>query len=299
MNLRQLEAFRATIRSGSITAAAETMHISQPSVSRLIADLQTKLGFDLFIRSGRGLVATVEARRFYQGVESMFIGAERLQELADTIKSTSGGVVSLGAIQAVSADIVPKAVSQIYHQRRDVKVMVYVRNTPAIVNAVQMQQFDIGVVGRAPPYEGVEVLFETIIPYVCLMPEHHAQAKLPGSIDLEVLADSEPFITFGGAYPDEMLGMDQNLSQRLIRNSRLSAANMPVAAALARETGMLAIVDALTAEAAIKMGGVVAKPIQQQLHYHIAIITRGLDTLSIEARELAGLIAKKLHPINT
>ena len=40
MNLRQLEAFRATMRCGSITEAAAMMHISQPSVSRLIADLE-------------------------------------------------------------------------------------------------------------------------------------------------------------------------------------------------------------------------------------------------------------------
>ena len=77
MNIRQLEAFRATMRAGSVTAAAEMLHISQPSVSRLLADLQHKLGFELFIRSGRGLVATVEARRFYQGVESLFMGTDR------------------------------------------------------------------------------------------------------------------------------------------------------------------------------------------------------------------------------
>ena len=64
MNLRQLEAFRATMRSGSITAAAKLMHISQPSVSRLISDLERSVGFALFVRAGRGLVTTVEARRF-------------------------------------------------------------------------------------------------------------------------------------------------------------------------------------------------------------------------------------------
>ena len=287
------------MRTGSITAASQFMHISQPSVSRLIADLQEKLGFELFIRSGRGLVATIEARRFYEGVESMFIGQERLQELADAIKSTSGGIISLGVIQAVSGSIVPKAVSNIYHQREDVKVMTYVRNTPAIVNAVQMQQFDLGVVGRAPPYEGVEVLFETTLPYLCLVPETHHLAKSKGPIDLEQLADTEQFITSGGAYPDEMVNIDQNLSKRLIKNSRLSAANMPMAASLAREAGLLAIVDSLTANAAIKMGGVVTRPIQQELHYHIAIITRGLDSLSIEARELATLLANqfKLHQL--
>ena len=294
MNLRQLEAFRATMRTGSITAAAQFMHISQPSVSRLIGDLQEKLGFELFIRSGRGLVATIEARRFYEGVESMFIGQERLQELAAAIKSTSGGIISLGVIQAVSGSVVPKAVSAIYHQREDVKVMTYVRNTPAIVNAVQMQQFDLGVVGRAPPYEGVEVLFETTLPYLCLVPEAHYLAKSKGPIDLGQLADTVQFITSGGVYPDEMVNIDHDFSKRLIKNSRLSAANMPMAASLARETGLLAIVDSLTADAAIRIGGVVARPIQQKLHYHIAIITRGLDSLSLEARELATLLANQL-----
>ena len=62
MNLRQLEAFRATIESGSITGAAELLHISQPSVSRLISDLERSVGFPLFLRVGRGLKATEEAR---------------------------------------------------------------------------------------------------------------------------------------------------------------------------------------------------------------------------------------------
>jgi DNA-binding transcriptional LysR family regulator len=82
MNLRQLEAFRATIRCGSITEAAKMLHISQPSVSRLIADLQHSAGFPLFVRVGRGLTPTVEGRHFYEGVEGMFVGIDRLQDQA-------------------------------------------------------------------------------------------------------------------------------------------------------------------------------------------------------------------------
>ena len=79
MNLRQLEAFRATMRSGSITGAAKLLHISQPSVSRLIAELESSLGFQLFTRTGHGLVSSVEARKFQQSVESMFIGMDKLK----------------------------------------------------------------------------------------------------------------------------------------------------------------------------------------------------------------------------
>jgi DNA-binding transcriptional LysR family regulator len=60
MNLRQLEAFRATMRRGSITGAASLLHISQPSASRLTAALEVSPGVKLFSRTGHRLVSTVE-----------------------------------------------------------------------------------------------------------------------------------------------------------------------------------------------------------------------------------------------
>lgn len=294
MNLRQLEAFQATIKSGSITGAAKILHISQPSVSRLISDLERSVGFALFLRVGRQVVPTVEARRFYQAVEGMFIGVDRLKELADAIKTTAGGVVSFGVIPVFSQIVMPEAVKDLYLRWPDIRIMTHVRNTPAIVDSVRMQQFDIGIVGRSPPYEGVEVLFETSFPYVCLLPESHRLVAKDKKIDLEAIADSENFITFGGAFPDEMMAMDQKLSQKLRENSRLSAVNMPVAAALVRETGALAIVDPYTARIAKQLGGVSSLPIKQKLRYNIAIITRGLDTLSLEAKELTKAFIESL-----
>ena len=287
MNLRQLEAFRAAMRSGSITRAAEALHVSQPSVSRLVADLERAVGFPLFQRAGRGIVPTVEARRFHQAIENMFIGMDRLQDLADSIRSTAGGVVSLGIIPAFSHAIVPEAVRDYSLTRPDVRVMTSIRNTPEIVEAVQMRQFDIGIVGRAPPYAGVEVLFHTSVPYVCLLPAAHPLAESADALDLETLADSETFVTFGGVYPDEMLEIDADLSQRLTRRSRHFAANMPIAASLARATGALAIVDPFTARVEERLGGVISRSVRQRLTYHIGIIGLGPSSMSLAARELS------------
>jgi len=298
MNMRQLEAFRATIESGSITGAADILNISQPSVSRLISDLERSVGFPLFLRVGRGVVATVEARRFHQAVDTMFIGVDRLRELADTIRSTVGGAVSLGVIPAFSQTVMPSTVHDFTRLRPDVRIMVSIRNTPEIVDAVRMQQFDVGIVGRAPPYPGVEVLHQTSFPYVCLLPETHALAMTQNAkgrfLDLADLVETESFVTFGGVYPDEMLDIDRDLSEKMQRSSTLSAANMPVAAALVREVGVLAIVDPFTASVAEKIGGVVSLPIRQRLTYNVAVITRGLDTLSLEAREFATLFIESL-----
>ena len=294
MNLRQLEAFRATMQSGSITGAAEMLHISQPSVSRLIADLERSVGFALFLRTGRGLSATVEARRFFQAVESMFIGTDRLEELARTIRTTASGTVTLGVIPSMTAIAAPQAISTFLGRRDDTRIMVYERNTPGILDAVQMQQFDLGIVGRQPPYDGVETLFLTEIPYVCVMPENHPGAGEAGPVDLAELAGDNSFITFGGTFPDEMMGLDPALSARLRGGSRLSAANMPISAALVRETGSLAIVDPFSAELAVRLGGVVFRPLLSPLVYHVAVITRGRDTLSREAGDLASIFVDLL-----
>ena len=104
MNMRQLEAFRATMRSGSITEAATMMHLSQPSVSRLISDLEHAVGFPLFVRSGRGLSPTVEAKTFYDGVEGMFMGIDRLQELANVIAFLCSQEASYVTGQLISVD---------------------------------------------------------------------------------------------------------------------------------------------------------------------------------------------------
>ena len=295
MNLRQLEAFRATVETGSITAASEVLHVSQPSVSRLIADLERSVGFALFLRQGRGLVATVEARRFYQAVDSVFVGIDRLKELATVIRTTAGGVVSIGVIPTFSQSVLPEAVAQLHSKRHDVRFMISTRNTPAIVDAVRLQQFDLGIVGRKPPYEGVEILYQTKFPYVCLFQEDHDLAGSNNPIDLVELSQKESFITFGGAFPDEMSGIDSKLSELLGNSSRISATNMPTAAALTRESGAVSIVDPFSARLASSIGGVSARPIIQPLYYYVSIITKGKDTLSMEANELATILIDDLE----
>jgi len=294
MNMRQLEAFRATMRSGSITEAAAMMHISQPSVSRLIADLEQAIGFPLFLRSGRGLAPTVEAKTFYQGVEGMFVGIDRLQELADAIRTTNADQINVGTIQSIAAIELPKAVGVLRRHLPDIRLMIQCRNTPAILEAVQMHQIELGIVGREPPYDGVEVLYQTAVPYVCLIPEDHELADENGPVDLEKLADTEEFVTFGGAFPDSMMAMDRELAERLQRRSRLSATNMPVTGALVRETGVLAICDPFTAEQTVRTGGVVFRSVQQELTYHVSLIAPGRDRLSRAALALVDVLSGQL-----
>ncbi|MDB0011884.1 LysR family transcriptional regulator [Paracoccaceae bacterium] len=297
MNFRQLEAFRATMRSGSITRAAASLNLSQPTVSRLIKDLEAQIGFALFIKLGRGIRPTTEGQKFYEGVEATFMGLDRLDDLAKTLESSSGGTLSLGVIPSLATIEIPSAINSLYQTRPDVKLQIYLRNTPAIIEAIQLQQLDLGVISRQPPYNGVEILYQTTLPYVCLVPEEHALAGSQTEVNLNDLAQTETFITFGGIFPEQIAGLDTATITHLKQRSRLSAANMPMAAALAKETGALAIVDVLSAGVAVGTGGVTSLPLVQNLEYHLAVVAQNAGTLSRHGQELAGIIAKRLDRI--
>ena len=63
MELRVLQYFLAVAREQSLSGAAEFLHLSQPTLSRQLRDLEDELGKQLFIRGNRGIVLTEEGRR--------------------------------------------------------------------------------------------------------------------------------------------------------------------------------------------------------------------------------------------
>lgn len=291
MDLRQLEAFRATMRQSSITGAAKLLHISQPSVSRLIADLEESLGFKLFTRTGHGLVSTVEARRFQQSVESMFIGLDKLRDTAEAIRTTKDETITLGIIPIFAFAVIPDTIQTVRIERVDLHFDVSVQNTSAIVDAVLLQQVDLGVISPTQNYEGIHTVFRTQLPYLCLLPHKHPLAASGSAVDLEKMTDEE-FVTL---HPDslEQDRENEHLMQRLRNNTRIVARSDLAIAAIARTTGLPTLVDPYSARIAVALGGMVARPVLQTMNYPIAIISRGAETLSLAANLFANSLIRQ------
>src|SRR5256885_16706891 len=77
MNFKQLEAFQAIMLSGSTTGAAERLGLSQPGISRLLAQLEQDLGLRLFIREKGRLVPTQEAEALLHDAHVLMRSEER------------------------------------------------------------------------------------------------------------------------------------------------------------------------------------------------------------------------------
>ena len=291
MNLRQLDAFRATLRTGSVTEASRTLGLSQPSVTRLIKDLEQSVGFTLFVRHGRGITPTVEGRRFGDAVENLFTGTDRLKETAQAIRTSADGEVLIGVTPVLVYQITPEAIGATHQNKPRLKISLRVNHSAGLIDSVTMGQLDFAVVNVHHRPESLTVFYEQELRYVCLLPEDHALAQPNSTIDLNQLQKTDCI-----AYDSSRLhGADENWQKILSWPTvSLSAYSNIAVASLARTTGKPAIVDPYTARTMVSLGGVTTRPIKQKLVSTLCVITRGADTLSLAARALAEAVVAEL-----
>ena len=133
---RQIEAFRAIIESGSVTAAADLLFLTQPSVSRLLADLEAELGFALFARIGRSLTPTPEADALYEEVRRSFVGLQEISRVADDIRQYRSGSLKIAAMPALGLQFLPGAIADFTAERPGIAVSLRVRSSHAVVPAL-------------------------------------------------------------------------------------------------------------------------------------------------------------------
>ena len=111
LSQRSLEAFRAVMRTGTVSAAAEELAISQPAVSRLIRDLEDRLDLSLFGRRGGRVVATREAHELWTEVERSFIGLGAIERAAAQIRQGYRATLTIAAAPAIAQSALPAVIA--------------------------------------------------------------------------------------------------------------------------------------------------------------------------------------------
>lgn len=177
MQMRQIEAFQAVMISGGITAGATMLHISQPSVSRLIGDLERAVGFQLFERRGRRLVPTERALTFYDAVRQCYTGLELLDQAARRIRAHPVGTIRLAALPALAGAILPQAIQSFQNQYPDIKVTVESHTQRYIEDRVFLGQVDLGMGLQPPANDSIRTSPLALAEYVCVLPAGHRLAE--------------------------------------------------------------------------------------------------------------------------
>lgn len=176
INPRQIEAFRAVILTGSMTAAGEMLNISQPAVSRLIRDLERDLGLVLFRRAGARITPNEEALLLNREVERMFVGNEKIRETAAAIRGVSTGTLRVAAMPNLALGYLPPLVGRFLEEHPNASVALHEDSSVNIIDLVSRHQWDIGLAYAPTLHPGIEVRPLPVTEAVCVLPNGHPLA---------------------------------------------------------------------------------------------------------------------------
>ncbi len=157
MDMVLLRSFVAVADAGTITKAAEELHVSQSALSRRLQQLEAELGADLLVRGRQGIELTAVGRHSLIEGRSIVAAYERLQRNVIEHLGLERGEVRIGAGATMATFVLPRAIATF--QTRYPGVRFYVREAGSrdIASHVATGELDLGLVTLAQPPKDLDL----------------------------------------------------------------------------------------------------------------------------------------------
>ena len=257
MNDRQLRYALSVWRERSFSKAAERLNVSQPSVSEQIRGLEQELGFELFRRTGRGVLVTHKGQVFLRRANQV---VDEFLDLSDAARELRGGppvAFAMGFSSSLIPAVVPAAMTALAPLLPNVRIETITGPTRRILRLVAEERLDAGLTVEVSPRDlppGVRAERFGRVVIVLAVPPRHRFARAHGPIDLSDLAEEplivhEPDVGYGqqiqatlaarGLRPNVRAVSDDAKTIKLMVQSGVGLALLPrscVAAESANET---------------------------------------------------------------
>lgn len=146
MELRQLNYFYLTTQLGSVTKAAEQLHIAQPTISIAIQKLEEEIGVQLFDRSQKHFSLTVEGRLFLQRIEDILSRLQNTVAEMNDCKTHRKGSIRIGIPPMLGAFLFPYIFKEFQQAYPSIELTIVEEGTLAIQAQLEHGELDIGVI---------------------------------------------------------------------------------------------------------------------------------------------------------
>jgi DNA-binding transcriptional LysR family regulator len=269
MNIRQLEAFRAVMATGSATTAGERLNLSQSAVSRLLAQFEGDLGIQLFMREKGRLTPTPEATTLFKEVDEAFDGIQRIARLAGDLRAANSGVLRIIVPHSLAERVVPRLLKDFMRSHPGIQATISMGAYEGIERAVAGRNADLGFAKLPIDHPGVDVVKLPKVETVCVLPRGHRLAdrdKL-GPLDLK----DEPLVMIARNRPNRY-ALDQAFKDRRVTPQvKVETHTVETACALVAAGLGITIVNHLMAAQHID-DGVVFVPFVPSVKHQFALI---------------------------
>ncbi len=281
MNLRQMEVFRAVMLTGGVGGAAELLHVSQPAVSKVLAQAQKQAGFALFERVKGRLVPTPEGQQLHQEIDTLWRGVERVRDVSRSLAEPRTGTLRLGVSASIASYLLPRTIALLCERFPRLTSRMEILIAPIMVDALLDSSIDLGVALQPNEHPNLEAVQGWRCAFACVMPEGHRLARLdtvrPADLRGERIITSDPNTPYGQA----LLRAYGREATRL--NLDLSVRSSTSACWYAQAGAGVAVVDR-TVTAGQSFSGLAVRPFQSRERLAVSILRNRYRPMSAVQR---------------
>lgn len=244
MELRHLRYFVAVAEAGSLTVAAEqTLHTSQPSLSRQIRDLEGEVGAQLLTRRARGIDLTPAGRAFLDHARLVLSQVETAGEAARRVAHPSRPCFTMGFLTGHELKWMPEALRILRDELPNIDVMISSQYSPLLANGLSKGKIDAAFLRRE---KGVpDLAFRLLVkePLMVVLPSDHRLAAFKAISPRDLVG--ETFVTVSDTAPVLRMVIDNYLKRSGINiKPTHEVDNLAMAMSLIASTGGVGLLPA-------------------------------------------------------
>lgn len=267
-SLRQIQAFKAFVETGTVSRAAELLFISQPAASKLLTHLEEDTGLRLLDRGHGRMNVTERGMRLYEEIDRIFSGVDQISQAIETIKKEDRGRLTIGVMPGISERLLAKATEAFLKTHPEVYLSFVIRASQFIVDGILTRQFDLGVVSKPLDHTQFDTILLSDSPLIALLPHDHILVQK----DLLTLADlnNVPMIGFSQGSPTRHLIESKMKAKKYHANIVMDAATAPTVAEFVSAGFGIAVMSSIFYGK--KLEGVVTRPIEGEMKRPVHVV---------------------------
>ncbi len=287
MRLRHIEVFHAIMQVGTISGAAQVLHISQPAVTKVLQHCEQQLGMPLFERVRGKLYPKPEAHRLFIETEKLNRDLQGIRRLAASLKGRSVETVRLVSTPTLANCLLPAAMTEWRRDFPHTRCELATHFTTEIVSMLRLGEANLALSLQDPHHPGImaeplaQGVMTVIAPQGHWSPEQCGTPLSPQELNGELIghADNDPLTD---------LVVDACEAQGIHPVMRTVVQTYKMARSLVEAGAGIAVVDPFTAQSGTVE--VQRRPWAPTIQVQLFLLTAGHAPLSHGARELANCI---------
>jgi DNA-binding transcriptional LysR family regulator len=155
MRLSHIDVCNAVLLTGTVTAAARLLNVTQPAVTKLLQSAENQMGFKLFTRDKNRMIPTEEALALQAELFDISSRIQKLRDMAHALTQEQGSLLRVDCVPSLAASLMPRVLKRFTASFPNVTCHLETHAHSAILERMMRRQSDFGFALASIPFPGV------------------------------------------------------------------------------------------------------------------------------------------------